>query len=52
MILNPHVLPKAKITWEYEYDNDINWDKIWGNLKKKHTLEIRFESFNGNQPIT
>ena len=32
--LNPHVLPKAKIKWENEYDNDINWGKIWGNLKK------------------
>lgn len=36
-ILNPHVLPKAKIKWENEYDNDINWGKIWRNLKKKHT---------------
>ena len=36
-ILNPHVLPKAKIKWENEYANDINWGKIWGNLKKKHT---------------
>jgi hypothetical protein len=36
-ILNPHVLTKAKIKWENKYDNDINWGKIWGNLKKKHT---------------
>jgi hypothetical protein len=28
-ILNPQVLPKAKIKWENEYDNDINWGKIW-----------------------
>jgi hypothetical protein len=27
-------LPKAKIKWENEYDNDINWGKIWENLKK------------------
>ena len=33
-ILNPHVLPKGKIKWENEYDNDINWGKIWENLKK------------------
>jgi hypothetical protein len=51
-ILNPRVLPKAKIKWENKYDNNINWGKIWGNLKKKHILKIRFQSFNGNQSIT
>jgi hypothetical protein len=35
-ILNPHVLTKAKIKWENKYDNDINWGKIWGNLKKTY----------------
>jgi hypothetical protein len=35
-ILNPHVLPKGKIKWENEYDNDINWGQILGNLKKTY----------------
>jgi hypothetical protein len=35
-ILNPQVLPKAKIKWENEYDNDINWGQILGNLKKTY----------------
>ena len=46
-------LPKAKIKWGNEYDNDINWSKIWGNLKKTF-IKIKFQSFNdnGNQSIT
>ena len=50
-IINPHVLPKAKIKWESEYDNDINWGKIWGNLRNKTYIKT-FQSFNGNQSIT